>query len=170
MSHRRWHQIQDQFSLSLSSFSLYCRHQVQPKGSNGSMVAAEARERFSLQGDRVGHGRSVQRIVHLDQGEVRECRGRGLIPKNSFCREDFEVWGLGFPAREENWTRTREEERQAKRQSKLLSLYVQIIARMSHYSAHYNRYHSFYTHISLVCRNKLLCLLILKKSWKISIS
>ena len=65
------------------------------------MVAAEARERFSLRGDRVGHGRSVQRIVRLDQSEVREYRGRGLIPKNSFCREDFEVWGQGFPVREE---------------------------------------------------------------------
>ena len=86
--------------------------------------------------------------------------------KNSFCREDVEIWAQGFPAREENWTGTREEERQEKRQSKLLSLYVQIIARMSHYSAHYNRYHSFYTHISLVCRNKLLCLLILKRAEK----
>ena len=71
------------------------------EGSIGSMVAAEARERFSLRGDRVGHGRSVQRIVRLDQGEGNECRGRGLIPKNSFCREDVEIWGQGFPAREE---------------------------------------------------------------------
>ena len=76
------------------------------EGSIGSMVAAEARERFSLRGDRVGHGRSVQRIVQLDQGEVREYRGRGLIPNNSFCREDFKIRGQGFPAREENWTGT----------------------------------------------------------------
>ena len=63
------------------------------------MVAAEARERFSLLKHRVGHGRSVQRILRLDQGEVRECKGRGLTPNNSFCRGDFEIWGPGFPAR-----------------------------------------------------------------------
>ena len=102
------------------------------EGSIGSMVAAEARERFSLLKHRVGHGRSVQRIVQLDQGEVREYiyiyRGRGLIPNNSFCREDFKIRGQGFPAREENWTGTREKERQGKRQSKLSSLYAQIVA------------------------------------------
>ena len=43
------------------------------EGSIGSMVAAEARERFSLGRERVGHGRSVQRIVRLDQSEGNEC-------------------------------------------------------------------------------------------------
>ena len=85
------------------------------EGSIGSMVAAEARERFSLLKHRVGHGRSVQGILRLDQGEVREYKGRGLTPNKSFCRGDFEIWGLGFPARKriDGDKRTRKKTKQA---------------------------------------------------------